>query len=348
VAAARQVIDFYEVNPDPERIAYAHNTFVQTYLEQGPLGTLGMLLVPVIAALAVLSARRALSTSVRDGLAPERRALMLSSLALLVGLEVHGITDQVLTTNGGTALLFLALAGVLGATRPDLQRQLASWSIRLTVGGGVLILILALGMLLTSGGRARVLLNLGNLELNRALLGQAAPDRPALSSAASLLAAAVDQDATQPAAWRQLARARLGTDEITAAVDALQHAASRPDLDAFEMLQVAHVYRDLGFGQEAYAWATRAYAAWGRRPPDAVEVAYQRATLVLDPQGVLLTLTDQAEAALRAGRYAEAAALLRQALPLAPDNVYLQSRIAFAERLQAREQRSVPEQLPRT
>src|SRR5881275_239631 len=36
----------YEINPDPERVFYAHNTFVQTYLEQGPLATVGMLSLP--------------------------------------------------------------------------------------------------------------------------------------------------------------------------------------------------------------------------------------------------------------------------------------------------------------
>ena len=38
VNTANQLAVAYEINPDPERIAYAHNTFVQSYLEQGPLG----------------------------------------------------------------------------------------------------------------------------------------------------------------------------------------------------------------------------------------------------------------------------------------------------------------------
>ncbi|MBV9544879.1 MAG: O-antigen ligase family protein, partial [Chloroflexi bacterium] len=58
VNTANRVALQYQINPDPERIFYAHNTFVQTYLEQGPLGTLGMVLVPLMAVAAALIARR--------------------------------------------------------------------------------------------------------------------------------------------------------------------------------------------------------------------------------------------------------------------------------------------------
>ena len=45
------------------------------------------------------------------------------------------------------------------------------------------------------------------------------------------------------------------------------------------MLQIAHLYRDLGFAQEAYSWAARAYTAWGRPPEDAVMQVYAQSTL---------------------------------------------------------------------
>jgi len=47
--------------------------------------------------------------------------------------------------------------------------------------------------------------------------------------------------------------------------------------DAFDMLQIAHVYRDLGFAEDAYAWAARAYASWQRPPEDAVIQSTRRA-----------------------------------------------------------------------
>src|SRR5207248_665620 len=53
VDTANRVALQYEINPDPERVFYAHNTFVQSYLEQGPLGALGMLMVPLVAVAAV-------------------------------------------------------------------------------------------------------------------------------------------------------------------------------------------------------------------------------------------------------------------------------------------------------
>src|SRR5207247_11252445 len=85
----------YEINPDPERIFYAHNTFVQSYLEQGPLGALGMLGVPLVTLTAALIARR-------DGAVPARRALLVAGLGITGALTAHGLTAQVVTTNAGT------------------------------------------------------------------------------------------------------------------------------------------------------------------------------------------------------------------------------------------------------
>ncbi|TME37930.1 MAG: O-antigen ligase family protein, partial [Chloroflexi bacterium] len=114
----------YEINPDPERVFYAHNTFVQSYLEQGPLGFAGMLLLPLLAIGAALAARR-------YGVARERRVLLIAGLGIVGGLEAHGLTDQVVTTNIGTGLVLLGLAASLAALMPDAIARLAHWTTRL-------------------------------------------------------------------------------------------------------------------------------------------------------------------------------------------------------------------------
>ena len=85
------------INPDPERIFYAHNTFVQSYLEMGPLGALGMLSIPLITLTAALIARR-------DGAVPARRALLSSFRGCCAGRGVqqqfHQSLDQLLVLAG--------------------------------------------------------------------------------------------------------------------------------------------------------------------------------------------------------------------------------------------------------
>src|SRR5262249_33662882 len=78
-AIARQ----YEINPDPDRVFYAHNTFVQSYLEQGPLGMLGMLLIPLVVIAAALLARR-------WGVLRGHRPLMIAGLGIVGGMTAHG------------------------------------------------------------------------------------------------------------------------------------------------------------------------------------------------------------------------------------------------------------------
>ncbi len=113
------------------------------------------------------------------------------------------------------------------------------------------------------------------------------------------------------------------------AQQALTLAAASTRLDAFDMLQIGHVYRDLGFADEAYAWAARAYAAWGRPPEDAVMQVYAQSTLTDDRARVL---AQQAEAAMRARNFGEAHTLFEQALSFAPGSVYLQDRLDASQR----------------
>ena len=79
VDTANTVAQQYEINPDPARVFYAHNTFVQSYLEQGPVGFLGMLSVVAVGVAAALIARR-------HGGVPQHRAFLLTGLAVVGGL----------------------------------------------------------------------------------------------------------------------------------------------------------------------------------------------------------------------------------------------------------------------
>lgn len=330
VDTANQVAVQYEINPDPERLFYAHNTFVESYLEQGPLGALGMLLVPLVAVLAVVVARRC-------GIVPGRRGLMLAGLGVLAGLEAHGLTDQVVTTNLGTLLTLLALAAVVAGLEPSGQRLLAIWLRRGVVVCGAALLLALVGLAALPAGRGQVLLDVGGLQMNRAfaLDAQSAARAPALAQAERLLRQALVEQPNQPGVLRDLARVRWGQYDDGGALQALRQAAASPHLDAFEVLQIAHVYRDLGFADEAYAWATRAYGMWGRPAPDLVLRAYAEQTLPDDFR--VRTLTDQAEAAMDGRDFRSAASLFQQALTFAPDNAYLQDRLGAAQRAASRQ-----------
>src|SRR5207244_10338767 len=144
----------FEISPDPERVFYAHNTFVQSYLEQGPLGFAGMLLLPLLAIGAALAARR-------YGVARERRVLLIAGLGIVGGLEAHGLTDQVVTTNIGTGLVLLGLAAILAAASPAAIGVLNRWTTRVGAAVVGMAALLALVVIATPFGRAHLLLNVG-------------------------------------------------------------------------------------------------------------------------------------------------------------------------------------------
>ena len=98
------------------------------------------------------------------------------------------------------------------------------------------------------------------------------------------------------------------------------------------MLQIAHLYRDQGFATDAYTWAARAYATWGRPPEDAVMQVYAQSTLAALDDYRARTLATQAEAAMRARTFGAATALFQQALTFEPDSAYLQDRLGAAQR----------------
>jgi len=327
VGTANQIALAYEINPDPERIFYAHNTFVQAYLEQGPLGALGMLIVPLLAFGAALLARR--------GVVPGRRAFLIAGLGVVGGLEAHGLTDQGVTTNVGTGLVLVGLAACLASLAPSAQATLAGYCRMAVYALGALAVAAAVVLAAVPAGRALVYLNAGGLQLNRALVLPAqAPERAtALTDAEAMLTRALDVAPHHAAVLRELARARSARYDDFGALEALRGAAETPNLDAFDTLQIAHLYRDAGFAQDAYAWAARAYATWGRPPEDAVMRVYAENTLRDDEGGHRArTLAEQAEAAMRARSFGLAADLFGQALSFAPDNAYLHDRQGAAQR----------------
>jgi tetratricopeptide (TPR) repeat protein len=297
---------------------------VQSYLEQGPLGMLGMLLLPALVIVAALIARR-------DGLLPGHRPLIVAGLGLVGGTEAHGLTDQVVTTNIGTLLLVLGSAAVFASlSRPALAR-ITAVTLRLSALIVCGVLLLALAALAMPVGRAQLLLNLGGLKMNAALsVPTQSPERAsALADAESVLSMALDQDPSHPAIQRDLAWVRSARYDDSGALTALNAAVQSPRIDAFDMLQIAHVYRDMGATDEAYTWATRAYGIWGRSEEDAVMGTYAQATLS-DPRA--RTLADQAEAAMRARHFGDAHGLFEQALTFEASSAYLESRIGASQR----------------
>ncbi len=323
VDTANRVALLYEVNPDPERIAYAHNTFVQAYMEQGPLGALGMLLLPLLAIVAAWLARR-------DRLSVARRALMLSGLGLLFGLEGHGLTDQVVTTNAGTLLAFVSAAMVFAALGPQARRSLWLVLRRTTLGLAFLVAAVGLTVVAVPDARARWEVNVGTVQLSQALLRGPQPDRQVLSAAEDSFARALASDPGLPSAERGLAWTRLKRFDTAGALTILERAAASPRLDAFDMLQVAHLYRELGFVDDAYRWATRAFDVWGRAPAQPILGVYEQSTLADNPAAI--TLAEQGETALRQRRFGDALRLFQQARGLAPGSQYLLDRVGDAER----------------
>jgi hypothetical protein len=206
---------------------------------------------------------------------------------------------------------------------------LGRWVQKGALALGVAAAIGLIALVATPRGRAQVLLDFGGLQLNKALADQSPVRTVALAASESTLLLALTQDPAHPAVLRELARARATGFDDAGALDALKQAAASSSLDAFDMLQIGHLYRDLGFADEAYAWAARAYAAWGRPSEDAVMQAYAQATL---HDSRARTLADQAEAAMRARSFAAARTLFEEALTFEPSNAYLQDRIGAAQR----------------
>jgi hypothetical protein len=208
---------------------------------------------------------------------------------------------------------------------------LGRWSRRIAFGLLAIAAVVLLTFVVTPGGRALALLNLGGLEMNRAfaLPAQAAARPGVLADAENTLAEGLAQAPGNPAILRDLAWVRAARYDDSGGLSAVEQAADSPGVDAFDMLQIAHVYRDLGIVDQAYASASRAYTDWGRAPEDAVMQVYAQATL---SDSRARTLADQGEAAMRARTFTQANTLFQQALTFEPDNAYLIDRIGASQR----------------
>src|SRR5206468_11085738 len=111
----------------------------------------------------------------------------------------------------------------------------------------VVAAIAVLALVATPGGRAQLLLDLGGLEVNQALLSvgpKTVSHGDALDSAESVLSLALTQDSAHAGVLRELARVRSARFDDFGAVAALKKASEWNRLDAFDMLQIAHLYRD--------------------------------------------------------------------------------------------------------
>ena len=319
----------YQINPDPERIFYAHNTFVQSYMETGPLGALGMLALPLVALAAALAARL-------KGVRLPRKPLLLAGLGIVAAMEAHGLTDQVVTTNVGTLIVFLGMAAILAALSPQAAKALARWTAPLWLAIAALLVLAIVSVAIFPRARAQAFLDIGGLRLNQAeTLDRQNDQRPiAFASAESELTQALALDPGHPAALRDLARVHSAQFDDAAATRELAQLAASSRLDAFDMLQIARLYRDQGSTDEAYAWAARAYDRWGRPPEQGVMQTYAEATLT---DSRAQNLAEQAEAAMRAREFGDARTLFQQALIFEPQgSPYLTERVGAADRAVAK------------
>ena len=212
------------------------------------------------------------------------------------------------------------------------EALLAGWVRGGLLALGVVVLVLGVLTLAAPSWRAQALLNVGNV-LNRALAMPPAA-RGIQASRASQRSKRLDSfRPTTPRAAPCSARGRAARFDDAGALEALQAAGQSDRADAFDMLQIARVYRELGFAQEAYTWMSRAYAAWDRQPPDRALQVYARRTRSRTPKAASrATLATQAESAMRARAFGQAVTLFQQALTFAPDNVYLRDRLGGAQR----------------
>jgi O-antigen ligase/tetratricopeptide (TPR) repeat protein len=263
----------------PYRFAFAHshNIALQTYLEQGILGLLG--LAGVLAVGLVLGWRALTEANV-----PAVRSPAISAAGGSLALALSGLTEVGALTTIGMLLLFGSL-GLLLAVR-DLQvgahqsslvarRPFRAKWIGVPVLGalamfGLILLVLPLwrpragsqpfGGVSIPAGLARMYLNLGSLEHARASSDNSPADglrERHRSVAIDFLQRARDLDPDNPSIYRGLAAVLAGSDQ-PAARGLLNRAEelARPDDSRF-LFQLGRLYREAGDVE-------RAVSAWSR------------------------------------------------------------------------------------
>lgn len=304
----------YGTTPSPETMVYAHNMFLQAYLEQGPLGAVALaLLVAVPAGCALLGLRRPLN--------PELRTATVLGLAILAGVTLHGLTDQVPTTNFGTLTLLgagvLATSGYVASARTDavLRRPLLMAAVSLVASVG-------LGFALARPGQlADLPASLGALEATRAAGARSNEEQRARASAAEAwLLQALAWSPQHAPAHRHLAWLKTMANDPGGAAQHLAMAIASPRLSGWDAVQVGRLYYRIGFLEDGDRWSRFGVQISGGAHRAA---AYAYARLVLDQDWRTRTLVQQALSLRAQRRYADALALVEQALLLAPDNAYL-------------------------
>src|SRR5207302_4118865 len=140
----------------------------------------------------------------------QRRPLLIAGLGVVGAMEAHGLTDQVVTTNIGTGMLLLACAAVFASLTDESLARLGRWTLRGSVAMVGVCAVGCLALLVTPGGRAQTLLDIGGLKMNQAFaLPSQSPARAAdLADAEAVLSQALGQDSGHPAVLRDLAWVR--------------------------------------------------------------------------------------------------------------------------------------------
>jgi O-antigen ligase len=304
------------LTPRWDAMVYAHNLLVQAYLEQGPLGAVALgLLVLVGLAGGALALRRPLS--------PAQRTAVRLGLAALVGIVLHGLTDQVPTTNYGTLLLLaaaiLCVLPFVAPGAPSSRWLRGRWLLGVGVGASVV-----LAVLVTQPRHwADVPASLGALELAKAAT-KSGDWQASTATAERWLGVALSWAPDHPPALRHLARLRLLRNDAAGAAWALERATAGGALAPFDAIQVGRLYYQLGFLEEGRRW-TRAGLEAGNGLNRHAALQYDR--LVLDQDWRVKTLVEQAEDLRNQRQYAQALPLFQQALALAPDNRYLLDQV---------------------
>jgi len=298
---------------DPHTISHAHNVFLQTYLELGPLGFAGLV---GLFGFGLLAAGRA-------GRAQTREARIVASAvaAALAGSLLFGLTDAVPTSDVGLALLLL-LGALLGPLAPAGGLWRPGATVRLASLAG---LGLALASLAVAWPRA-----VSAFEVNRAaslLSGDAPVAASEATRAVAAASLAVDLRPGDPIGYRELAWARIGAGDVAGALAALDTARKLPGLSGYEAFQLGRVYEALGQTADMVPLWVQAGEGWrlmdraadrvSKRDYDEAELIY-RGLITADPDnadalgelGVLLLR--------RRGDADEALRLLGQAVALDP------------------------------
>jgi O-antigen ligase/Flp pilus assembly protein TadD len=291
VRAVQEIYETYFIPIDP-RFSHSHNIFLQTYLEQGPLGFIGLV---GLALIGLVSAWRTLARINH----PDARSAILSASGALLVLFVAGLTEIVALTAIGMVMLFSALALLVAGGRLELETkttQSSSVSSRTSlakviavVGVGLICVVFTLPLFVRAQPLAtpsssevrtsfvdRLLaafnLNQGAIEVTKASIGV---DRPRaerdqrLADAEQLLLYAMERDPTNPAAYRNLAAVHAVQSQRSAARRLLNDAQSLTALDDKRTtFQLGRLYRDNGDVSRAIdvwtrAGATRQLISWG-------------------------------------------------------------------------------------